>query len=84
MSYNTFKNITLQQLESLISLVEVGSYTKASAMLFLSQSSLTKQIQNMEDAAGTKLVNRGSAGITLTPEGQVLYGYAKRLTRLRD
>jgi len=83
-SYNTFKNITLQQLESLISLVEVGSYTKASAMLFLSQSSLTKQIQNMEDAAGTKLVNRGSAGITLTPEGQVLYGYAKRLTRLRD
>src|SRR3990172_2297040 len=84
MSYNNFKNITLQQLESLISLVEAGSYTKAAANLFLSQSSLTKQIQNMEVAAGTKLVNRGSAGITLTPEGQILYGYAKRVTQLRD
>ena len=51
MSYNNFKNITLQQLESLMALVEAGSYTKASANLFLSQSSLTKQIQNMEDAA---------------------------------
>jgi DNA-binding transcriptional LysR family regulator len=81
---NNFKNITLQQLESLITLVEVGSYTKASGILFLSQSSLTKHIQNMEDAAGTKLVQRSSAGITLTPEGQVLYGYAKRATRLRD
>lgn len=81
---NNFKNITLQQLESLITLVEVGSYTKASVSLFLSQSSLTKHIQNMEDAAGTKLVQRGSAGITLTPEGQILYDYAKRATRLRD
>lgn len=84
MSYHTFKNITLQQLESLIVLVEVGSYTKASANLFLSQSSLTKHIQNMEDAAETKLVQRGSTGITLTPEGQILYDYAKRLTKLRD
>jgi len=83
-SYHTFKNITLQQLESLIVLVEVGSYTKASANLFLSQSSLTKHIQNMEDAAETKLVQRGSTGITLTPEGQILYDYAKRLTKLRD
>lgn len=81
---NNFKNITLQQLESLLALVEAGSFTKASASLFLSQSSLTKQIQNMEDAAGTKLVNRGGAGTSLTPEGQILYDYAKRLTRLRD
>lgn len=84
MSYNNFKNITLQQLESLLALVEAGSFTKASANLFLSQSSLTKQIQNMEDAAGTKLLNRGSTGTSLTPEGQILYDYAKRVTRLRD
>ena len=84
MSYDSFKNITLQQLESLISLVETGSFTKAAAIVFLTQSSLTKQMQNMEEAAGTRLINRGSAGISLTPEGQVLYDYAKRVTRLRE
>jgi DNA-binding transcriptional LysR family regulator len=30
------------------------------------------------------LVNRGSAGISLTPEGQILCDYAKRILRLRE
>jgi DNA-binding transcriptional LysR family regulator len=84
MSYDTFKDITIQQLEVLIALVEAGSFTRAAGKLFLSQPSLTKQIQNLEEAAGTRLVNRGSTGISLTPEGQVIYDYAKRTIRLRE
>jgi DNA-binding transcriptional LysR family regulator len=84
MSYDTFKDITIQQLEVLIALIEAGSFTRAAGKLFLSQPSLTKQIQNLEEAAGTRLVNRGSTGISLTPEGQVIYDYAKRTVRLRE
>jgi DNA-binding transcriptional LysR family regulator len=84
MSYDKFKNITIQQLEGLIALVEAGSFTRASGKLFLSQSALTKQIINMEESAGTRLVNRYSAGVTLTPEGRILYDYAKRIVRLRE
>ncbi|MCX5842868.1 MAG: selenium metabolism-associated LysR family transcriptional regulator [Deltaproteobacteria bacterium] len=84
MNTDTFKDITLQQMEILIALVETGSFTKAAGRFFLSQPSLTKQIQNLEAAAGTRLVNRGSAGISLTPEGQILYDYAKRILRLRE
>jgi DNA-binding transcriptional LysR family regulator len=82
MSYDAFQNITIQQLESLVTLLEAGSFTKAAARLFISQSALTKQIKNMETSAGTILVSRGSTGITLTAEGQILYDYAKRITRL--
>ncbi|MCX5847648.1 MAG: selenium metabolism-associated LysR family transcriptional regulator [Deltaproteobacteria bacterium] len=84
MSYDTFKDITIQQLEVLIALIEAGSFTRAAGKLFLSQPSLTKQIQNLEEAVGTRLVNRGSTGISLTPEGQVIYDYAKRTVRLRE
>lgn len=84
MNSGTFKDITLQQMEILIALVETGSFTKAAGRFFLSQPSLTKQIQNLETAVGTRLVNRGSAGISLTPEGQILYDYAKRILRLRE
>ena len=84
MSHDTFKNITIQQLEILIALVESGSFTRASGKLFLSQPSLSKQIQNLETAVGTKLLKRGSAGISLTPEGQILYDYARRIVRLRE
>ena len=84
MSYDTFRNITIQQLESLIGLLDAGSFTQAAAKLFISQSALTKQIKNMETAAGTPLVIRGSTGIALTVEGQILYDYAKRITRLLE
>ena len=84
MSRDTFKDITIQQFEVLISLVEAGSFTRAAEKLHLSQPSLTKQIQNLEAATGTQLVNRGGTGITLTPEGKVIYDYAKRIIRLRE
>lgn len=84
MSKDKFGNITIQQLEILIALVEAGSFTRASGKLFLSQPSLTKQIQNMEEAAGARLVNRAATGISLTPEGQIVYDYARRLIRLRE
>ncbi len=84
MSADTFKDITIQQMEILIALVETGSFTRAAGKCFLSQPSLTKQIQNLEEAAGTRLVNRGSAGISLTPEGQILHDYARRILRLRE
>jgi len=67
-----------------MALVEAGSFTRAAAKLSLSQPSLTKQIQNLEEAVGARLVNRGVTGISLTPEGQIIYGYAKRTLRLRE
>jgi len=79
-----FRNITIQQLEVLTALVEAGSFTRAAAKLSLSQPSLTKQIQNLEEAAGSRLVNRGAAGISLTPEGQIIYDYARQAIRLRE
>ena len=84
MGKDKFKNITIQQLEILVALVEAGSFTRAAAKLYLSQPSLTKQVQNLEDAAGARLVNRGATGTTLTPEGQIIYNYARRIVRLRE
>ena len=84
MSRDKFMDITIQQLEVLIALIEAGSFTRAAVKLSLSQPSLTKQIQNLEEAVGSRLVNRGATGISLTPEGQIIYGYAKRTIRLRE
>lgn len=84
MGKDKFRNITLQQLEILLALVEAGSFTRAAGKLFLSQPSLTKQIQNLEEAAGARLVNRSAAGNSLTPEGRIIYDYARRMIRLRE
>jgi DNA-binding transcriptional LysR family regulator len=84
MNDNQFKNITLQQMESLVCLVQEGNFSRAAEKLFLTQPSLTKHIKNIEDAVGFAIVNRSNTGISLTPEGKILYQYAKRVFKLRE
>ena len=84
MRYDNFRYISLQQLEALREIVETGSFTRAAAGLFITQPSLTKQIKNLEEYIGTKVINRKHTGVTLTPEGKVLYDYAKRILRMRE
>jgi len=84
MSIDRFKNITIQQMEAIIYLVEEGSFSRAAKRMLLTQPALTKNIKNAEDCLGARLANRSSAGISLTPEGKILYDYARRMVRLRD
>ncbi|MCU0575987.1 MAG: selenium metabolism-associated LysR family transcriptional regulator [Desulfobacterota bacterium] len=84
MNMDHFKFITLQQLDALVSLVEERSFSAAAKKMTLTQPSLSKHIRNLEDLSGCSLINRTRTGISLTPEGSVLYGYAKRILRLRD
>ena len=84
MSMDRFKNITIQQMEAIIALVEEGSFSRAAKKMLLTQPALTKNIKNAEDCLGTRLANRSSAGISLTPEGKILFDYARRMVRLRD
>jgi DNA-binding transcriptional LysR family regulator len=84
MGNDHFKGITIQQMETLVALAEQGSFTRAAQSLFLSQPSLTKQMRNLEEIVGARLVNRKNTGVSLTPEGIVLYDYARKVFRLRD
>jgi DNA-binding transcriptional LysR family regulator len=71
-------------MESLIYLVDEGSFSRAAKRVFLTQPSLTKHIKNLEEAVNAKIVNRENMGISLTPEGKILYDYARRILKLRD
>jgi DNA-binding transcriptional LysR family regulator len=84
MPYDTFKNITIQQLESLVHLVSEKNFSRAAKKMVLTQPSLSKHIKNLEDAAGTRLVNRDGSGITLTPEGKLLFDFARKVLYLRE
>ena len=84
MNIELFRFITLQQLEALVCLAEERNFSSAARKMLLTQPSLSKHIRNLEDLSGCPLVNRTRTGISLTPEGSILYGYARRILRLRD
>jgi DNA-binding transcriptional LysR family regulator len=57
--------------------VELSSFSKASEELSISQSSATKQISQLEQHLGTRLLNRNTRGISLTEDGTVYYERCK-------
>ena len=51
------------------------NFTRAASMLLSSQPSVTRSIQNLESELGCRLFIRSRHGVTLTPEGEMLYRY---------
>ena len=74
-----FSNLTMQQLEALVHLVEERNFSRAAKKMHLTQPSLTKHIRNLEEALGAKIVNRSSRSLDLTPEGRIVYDYGRRI-----
>jgi len=84
MAAELFKNITLQQMEAVVALIAEGSFSRAAEKMHLTQPALTKNIKNVENCLGLKIVNRSNSGITLTAEGRMVYSYARRIINLRN
>ncbi len=51
--------------------------SKAAKELYISQPAISKSIQKLEENIGVKLFDRSSRGVTLTPEGELLYIHVK-------
>ncbi len=58
--------------------------TKVSNILFMSQPTLTKRIQHMEEEFGVTIVNRTGKGLVFTPEGEYLGQRAEEYLRFRE
>jgi len=61
---------------------ETKSFSKASEIIHLTQPAVSLQIQALEEIYETKLFDRSSSTVTLTPAGEVLYRYAKEILNL--
>jgi LysR family carnitine catabolism transcriptional activator len=73
------ERLTLRQLRAFVVLAEVGAFTQAAARLHMSQSNLRSAIRVLEENIGTRLFDRQSRSITMTPEGAGLLPDAKRI-----
>ena len=51
--------------------------SRAAKELYISQPAISKSIQKLEENLGVKLFERSSRGVTLTPEGELLYTHVK-------
>lgn len=74
-----YKHNRLQQLRGFCHVVQTGSISRAAERMFLSQPSVSLQIQALERELSVVLFERNGPSLKLTPEGQTLYDLAQPL-----
>lgn len=65
--------VTNFQIECFLNVAKYLNFTEAANHLFIAQSSLSRNISNLEDELGMKLFYRTKKYVRLTPAGAVLY-----------
>lgn len=71
--------ITLDQLRTFIAVVDEGSFSAAGRKLQRVQSAVSHAMANLETQLGVRIWDRTTKIPTLTPEGKVLLGSARRI-----
>jgi DNA-binding transcriptional LysR family regulator len=71
-------------LRSFVAVAESGGFTNAARLLHSTQSTVSAQIQRLEDEVGCPLFVRSTRSVQLTSAGETLLGYAKTILRLNE
>jgi len=71
--------MTLTQLEYTLAVAEQGNFTLAAEKCFVTQPTLSMQVQKLEDELGVKLFNRNAKPIALTQIGTKILSQAKKI-----
>lgn len=73
-----------RELKYFIAVARAGNISKAAENLFITQPSLSRQIQVLENKLGVKLFERSNRNTILTEKGKLLYQYALEIIDLVD
>ncbi|MBE3026725.1 LysR family transcriptional regulator [Janthinobacterium sp. BJB1] len=77
-------NFDIAFLRSYVAGIELGSFARAADKVGRSTSAVSAQLKKLEEQAGLPLFRKDGRGLALTPAGEVLLGYARRLLELND
>ncbi len=77
-------NLDIDLLRSFAAVADTGSFTAAGELVSRTQSAVSIQIKRLEEALDRRLFERTSRSLALTPSGETLLAYARRMLDLND
>ncbi len=78
------RDIDFKELEAFVHVLELRSFSKAARRLYLSQPTVSGYIASLERKLSSKLLIRTTKEIFPSETGNIVYGYAKEILRLRE
>jgi len=76
--------VDLRRLEYFVAVAEAGSFSKAAAVLVMSQPALSQQVAALEQETGQRLLNRTGRGAEPTEAGLALLAHARAIFELAE
>ncbi|XKH34001.1 LysR family transcriptional regulator [Azospirillum doebereinerae] len=80
----TLPDLDIDALRAFVTVAEAGGFTAAAERLGRTQSAISVKIKKLEDTLGRRLFERTSRSLSVTHDGELLLGYARRLLELND
>jgi DNA-binding transcriptional LysR family regulator len=77
-------NLDIDLLRSFTAVADTGSFTAAGEVVARTQSAVSIQIKRLEEIVGKRVFERTSRSLALTPAGETLLDYARRILELND
>lgn len=71
--------LDLDVLRTFVAIAETGSFTTAATAVYRTPSAVSMQIKKLEDILGRSVFARDARSVSLTTDGEMLLGYARRL-----
>ncbi|MET0444889.1 MAG: LysR family transcriptional regulator [Pseudorhodoplanes sp.] len=77
-------NIPTELLRTLVAVVDLRSFIKAAQSLGVTQPAVSAQIKRLQLLLDCELFDKSAPGVSLTPSGDLLINYARRMLSLND
>ena len=74
-------NMLSSKVRTLLAVADTRNFTRAAMALSLTQPAVSHHIRQLEEELGVSLFIRQKNGLKLTPEGEIVVRYAKRMAR---
>lgn len=78
------RNLTLKQIRYFDALARLGTFSAAAEACSVTQPALSMQIKELEEGAGTPLLERGPRGVRLTAFGEMVHQRARAMLAILE
>src|SRR5215470_9808269 len=77
-------NVPTDLLRTLITVVDLRSFTKAARSLGVTQPAVSAQVKRLQHLLGYDLLDKRTPGVSLTARGEIVVIHARRLLSIND
>ena len=76
--------LELDLLRTLVAIADTGSFNRAARAVFRTPSAVSMQMKKLEEQVAKPLFAKDGRSVILTPDGEALVGYGRRILSLAD